>query len=178
MLPERRDNILNNSHGLSCGTADIALLYSLIRPSGLIPGATHADFSACGVHKSVQRVHFQPALYTIRSNPAAKSAIRSSTFSKPICSRIRVPLKSTSPPGRRAAICSGWLARSGIQNRPRIGHAEEAKIIQIACQLVIIQPFFQHKREQTAAARKVTLPEFMPLLPGSAGWFTRSTCGC
>src|SRR5690606_7666847 len=54
VLPERSDNILNDSHGLSCGTTYMRLLYSSFYPLALIADATNADFSTLGVDKTVR----------------------------------------------------------------------------------------------------------------------------
>lgn len=64
-----------------------------------------------------------------------------------------------------------------LKTAPRVGHAEQAEVIQIRGQLLIIEFLIQYKGEQAAAAGEITFPEFMPsLLPGSAGG-SHATCG-
>ncbi len=104
MLPERSDNILNDSHELSCGTAlrFIRLLYSGIVRGCLDPDATNADFST-----EIVRIYVHPRNFIDNSGEAASNQRSNHQHSKPICTRTSVPVKSTPPAGRIAAICSG-----------------------------------------------------------------------
>ena len=53
-----------------------------------------------------------------------------------------------------------------LKTAPGVGHAEQAEVIQIRGQLLIIEFLIQYKGEQAAAAGEITLPELMPFTAG------------
>ena len=52
---------------------------------------------------------------------------------------------------------------------PRVGHAEQAEVVEILCQLSVVETLVEHKREQPAAAGKIAFPELMAFTAGQGG---------